>query len=188
MRFLRRPRTSLLLAGALASLGAVLVSGAVVAQTSQLRVDMVNADGSEIGTVRMSETRFGTVDVEARLRGLEPGFHGFHIHAVGRCERPDFKSAKGHIGEAEGQDHGEHTGDLSSMLVKRNGTATLRVTTDRFELDDLRDDDGSAVMIHAGRDNFANIPPRYAANGPDEETRETGDSGSRVACGEIDGD
>jgi len=160
----------------------------VVAQSSQVRVDMVNANGREIGTVRMSETRFGTIDVEARLRGLAPGFHGFHIHAVGACERPDFKSAKGHIGEAEGQDHGGHTGDLSSLLVKRNGTATLRVTTDRFDLDDLGDADGSAVMVHAGRDNFANLPPRYSANGPDEETRATGDSGSRVACGAIDGD
>lgn len=195
MRFLPRPRTGLrsprtghLLAGGVAFLGAVLVSGAVIAQPSQLRVDIVNAKGNEIGNVRMTETRFGTVDVEARLRGLQPGFHGFHVHAVGRCQGPDFKSAQGHIGEAEGQDHGEHTGDLSSLLVKRNGTATVRVTTDRFKLDDLSADDGSAVMIHAGPDNFANIPARYNASGPDEETRETGDSGGRVACGEIDDD
>ena len=74
---------------------------------------------------------------------------------------------------------------MSSLLVKRNGTATLRLTTDRFTIADLRDADGSAVMVHAGADNFANIPPRYAPGGPDQATLDTGDSGARVACGEI---
>jgi Cu-Zn family superoxide dismutase len=183
---LPRLRALTVLPLSLALLGAALLSGAVLAEGDKMRVTMVNANGNEIGEVRMSETRFGTVDVEARLRGLEPGFHGFHVHAVGTCERPDFMSAEGHVGEAEGEDHAGHTGDMSSLLVKRNGTATLRVTTDRFELDDLRDDDGSAVMVHSGPDNFANIPERYAPGGPDEDTLETGDSGGRVACGEID--
>lgn len=181
-----RLRTLTVLPLTLALLGAALLAGGVLAQGDEMRVTIVNANGNEIGEVRMSETRFGTVDVEARLRGLQPGFHGFHVHAVGVCERPDFKSAQGHVGEAEGEDHGGHTGDLSTLLVKRNGTATLRVTTDRFLLDDLRDEDGSAVMVHAGPDNFANIPPRYAPGGPDADTLETGDSGDRVACGEID--
>jgi Cu-Zn family superoxide dismutase len=185
---MRRPRlrTLTVLPLTLALLGAALLSGAVLAQGDEMRVTVVDVNGDENGEVRMSETRFGTVDVEARMRGLKPGFHGFHVHAVGTCEAPDFMSAKGHVGEAEGEDHGEHTGDLSSLLVKRNGTATLRVTTDRFDLEDLRDDDGSAVMVHSGPDNFANIPERYAPDGPDEDTLETGDSGSRVACGEID--
>jgi Cu-Zn family superoxide dismutase len=183
---LPRLRTLTVLPLTLALLGAALLSSAVLAQGEEMRVTMVNANGNEIGDVRMSETRFGTVDIQARLRGLEPGFHGFHVHAVGTCERPDFMSAEGHVGEAEGEDHAGHTGDMSSLLVKRNGTATLRVTTDRFELDDLRDDDGSAVMVHSGPDNFANIPERYAPDGPDEDTLETGDSGGRVACGEID--
>jgi Cu-Zn family superoxide dismutase len=74
---------------------------------------------------------------------------------------------------------------MPSLLVKRNGTARLRLTTDRFTLDDLRDRDGSAVMVHAGPDNYANVPPRYAPNGPDQETLDTGDSGDRVACGRI---
>ena len=52
------------------------------------------------------------------------------------------------------------------------------------------DADGSAVMVHALPDNFANIPPeRYqqvnGAPGPDEMTMATGDAGKRVACGVI---
>jgi Cu-Zn family superoxide dismutase len=124
------------------------------------------------------------VDVRAAVSRLQPGFHAFHVHAVGSCVGPDFKSAMGHLKEGA-QSHGAHAGDMSSMLVKGNGTTVLRLTTDRFTLADLADADGSAVMVHAGPDNFGNIPPRYAPDGPDQETRDTGDSGARVACGEV---
>ena len=124
--------------------------------------------------------------MRASVRRLRPGFHGFHVHAVGSCERPTFASAGGHL-KAPAEGHGGHAGDLSSLLVKRNGTATLRLTTDRLALTDLRDADGSAVVVHADPDNFANIPPRYAPNGPDQSTLDTGDSGVRLACGEIAG-
>lgn len=78
---MRRPplRTLTVVPVTLALLGAALLSSAVLAQGEEMKVTMVNANGNEIGEVRMSETRFGTVDVEGRLRGLEPGFHGFHI-------------------------------------------------------------------------------------------------------------
>jgi Cu-Zn family superoxide dismutase len=55
--------------------------------------------------------------------------------------------------------------------------------TDRFTIRQLRDADGSAVMVHAAADNFANIPPRYGT--PDDETKNTGDAGARAACGVI---
>lgn len=150
-----------------------------------LKVTLRDAAHKVVGTVRMTAVSpTGAVTVRAAVRGLKPGYHGFHVHAVGACEGPTFKSAMGHLKHGA-QVHGGHDGDLPSLLVKRNGTATLQVTTDRFTLGDLRDRDGSAVMVHAGPDNFANIPPRYAPNGPDQETLDTGDSGDRVACGRI---
>ncbi len=152
----------------------------------QVTVTLKNATGAAVGTVTLRQAGARTpVDVRVAVSRLQPGFHGFHVHAVGSCVGPDFKSAMGHLKPAD-QIHGAHAGDMSSLLVKGNGTATLRLTTDRFTLADLRDADGSAVMVHAGPDNFANIPARYAADGPDQETRDTGDSGSRVACGELD--
>jgi superoxide dismutase, Cu-Zn family len=153
-------------------------------QPRALKVTLRDAGHKFVGTVRIAAAPTGTVEIRAVVRGLKPGFHGFHVHAVGACEGPAFKSAMGHLKHA-GQAHGGHDGDLPSLLVKRNGTATLRATTDRFTLNDLRDRDGSAVMVHAGADNYANIPPRYAPNGPDQETLDTGDSGDRVACGRV---
>ena len=152
--------------------------------TVVLDATLRDAAGTAVGTVSFKSTAWRSIDVQARVRGMRPGFHGFHIHSVGTCDAPKFTSAKGHL-KVEGQSHGEHAGDMSSLLVKGNGTATLRVTTDRFTLADLRDADGSAVMVHSESDNFANVPPRYAPAGPDQETQDTGDSGARVACGEV---
>jgi superoxide dismutase, Cu-Zn family len=122
---------------------------------------------------------------------MAPGFHGFHVHTVGLCEADapagPFTTAGGHYtGGATA--HGDHAGDMPSLLVTQEGWAYLEFVTDRFTLADLRDADGSAVMVHEGRDNFANIPTRYLSNGvpgPDAVTLATGDAGNRAACGVI---
>ena len=49
---------------------------------------------------------------------------------------------------------------------------------------ELFDGDGSALIVHALPDNYANIPSRYAA-APDAMTLSTGDAGGRLACGVI---
>ena len=139
--------------------------------------------GNRVGKVLFKRQGRG-VSVSVRAKGLPPGgFHGFHIHASGRCEAPDFKSATGHLSRG-GQSHGAHVGDMPVLLVGSDGRASARFRTDRFTISDLRDDDGSAVIVHAKPDNYANIPDRYDPD-PDEETRSTGDAGSRLACGVI---
>lgn len=151
-------------------------------------------DGAEAGTVELSfDGDRTTIEVEAA--GLTPGPHGFHIHSIGSCEPDspdpaapattgDFLSAGGHLAK-EGQVHSGHDGDLPSLIVAADGTASLTVTTDTLSEEDVLDADGSAAMIHAGADNFRNIPERYAPGGPDEMTSKTGDSGGRVACAEV---
>jgi superoxide dismutase, Cu-Zn family len=147
--------------------------------TAQLRT----ADGQRVGRAWFKQHgREGAVTVFAHVRDLPPGFHGFHVHTTGACEPPDFMSAGGHLNPT-GASHGDHAGDLPSLLVNEDGSGLLVATTDRFSLADLRDEDGSAVMVHALADNFANIPERYG--GPDAETLATGDSGSRLACGVV---
>lgn len=143
---------------------------------------LVNAEGNRVGQVVLYQWR-GKVTVAGRVKGLTAGFHGFHVHAVGKCEGPGFTSAGGHL-KAEGQNHAAHTGDMPSLLVNADGTASAAFETDRFDVRDLKDTDGSTVIVHAGADNFANIPTRYAP-APDAETLNTGDSGGRVACGVV---
>jgi superoxide dismutase, Cu-Zn family len=141
-----------------------------------------NADGDRVGVAFFRE-RYDVVEVSAAVWDQTPGFHGFHVHTVGLCEPPGFTSAEGHYNPT-GANHGDHAGDLPSLLVMDDGSARLQVVTDRFSIRELLAGDGSALMVHSDRDNFANIPERYG--GPDAETLSTGDAGSRVACGVIE--
>jgi len=161
------------------------------AQAGTITASLLDAAGAEAGTV---ELRFDadrtTVVVEAS--GLTPGPHGFHVHAIGVCEpgspdpaaptkTGDFLSAGGHLAK-EGQVHSAHDGDLPSLMAAADGTARMTVTTDTLLEQNVLDADGSAAMVHAGADNFRNVPERYAPQGPDETTSKTGDSGGRIAC------
>lgn len=154
------------------------------------RIIMRNVEGTKIGVVTMRQQE-NFVRVRATPKMLTPGFHGFHVHDIGVCDAgaPDgpFTSAGGHYAGG-GMAHGDHAGDMPSLLVKDTGKARLSVRTDRFTLAELREGDGTAVMIHAGEDNFANIPERYETGGvagPDATTLATGDAGARIACGVI---
>jgi Cu-Zn family superoxide dismutase len=75
---------------------------------------------------------------------------------------------------------------MPTLYVTDSGTGSLTFVTSALTLADLTDDDGSAVMVHAGRDDYANIPERYAPGGPDEMTLNTGDAGARIACGPVE--
>jgi superoxide dismutase, Cu-Zn family len=164
--------------------------------SAELTARLVDPDGREVGVATLTEVEDGT-QVDVQVTGLPPGFHGFHLHAVGVCEPDspsptdpsmtgDFLSAGGHIGAGE-TDHGEHAGDLPLLYVTDAGTGTLTAVTDALTLDQLTDGDGSAVMVHADPDNYANVPERYAPGGPDQMTRNTGDAGGRIACGPVEG-
>jgi superoxide dismutase, Cu-Zn family len=166
--------------------------------TTQLKA----ADGRPVANANFEfADGYATVTVETVAEGiLTPGFHGMHIHAVGKCEPNsvaptggspgNFNSAGGHF-QVPG--HTEHpaSGDLPSLLVRSDGSARLVATTNAFTAQDLSSGEKTALIIHEGPDNFANIPPRYTqsngAPGPDQETLATGDSGGRVACGVIGG-
>lgn len=163
--------------------------GNLVAQAA-----LTTPEGTQIGTVSFAVD--GTVvRVTADVAGLPPGFKGFHIHAIGKCEpnsaNPtdpskvgNFLSAGGHLGAGTAA-HPGHQGDLSSLQVRADGSAELVTTTDAVNMAAVLDSDGSAVMVHAGPDDFGNIPTRYAPTGPDAETQATGDSGGRAACGVV---
>lgn len=175
--------------------GARVACGVVPAQAETVRVAVTDTDGRAVGTVALRpEGR--SVRVTAQLHSLPPGFHGFHVHETGRCQSDEnpalaFLSAGGHYpgGHAQQAQHAEHAGDLPPLRVMANGRARLSFLTDRFTMAELRDADGSAVMVHAGPDNFANIPARYSSStgqtGPDPTTLKGGDSGDRAACGVI---
>ncbi|MBK8020025.1 MAG: superoxide dismutase family protein [Chloroflexi bacterium] len=144
-----------------------------------------NANGETVGPVTLTSFNNNKIVLTAQFAGLPPGFHGFHVHSVGSCEDSGaglFSAAGDHLNPT-GASHPDHVGDLPSLLVHQDGTAYLSLTTDRFTIADLFDADGSALIIHANPDNFANVPERFGA--PDQETLAGGDSGEHIACGVL---
>ena len=155
------------------------------ANPSALNVVLKTSDGRPVANASIDFTDgYATVTVETTGGGiLAPGSHGMHIHSVGKCEG-DFTSAGGHLQVAGHTGH-PASGDLTPLNVRGDGTGKVVATTDAFTEAGLKGPEGSALIIHQGPDNFANIPPRYTHNGtpgPDAETLATGDAGGRVAC------
>ena len=163
---------------------------------------LVDVDGKERGFVSFAAVG-DEVLVRVAATGLTPGWHGFHVHATGNCTvgsgpTDPFSAAGAHLGHTVGTDThgvsdpdepGGHEGDMPLLFVEDDGTARATFLTDNFTLADLMDTDGSAVIVHANADNYANIPARYSASGtpgPDITTQATGDSGARQRCGIVE--
>ncbi|WP_299817279.1 superoxide dismutase family protein [uncultured Jannaschia sp.] len=133
--------------------------------------ELLNAEGSNIGSVSIFETPSGLVRVNVQATELGAGGHGIHMHETGECEG-DFSSAGGHVsgdmqhGLVEG---GPHPGDLPNGFVEEDGVLSYEAFSDWTSVEDhLLDDDGSALIIHSNEDDY--------------ESQPSGESGSRVAC------
>jgi Cu-Zn family superoxide dismutase len=138
------------------------------------RGDFVDSDGKNIGTAVVFAETDG-LRIRTSVKGLTPGEHGIHIHAVGKCE-PPFNSAGGHFNPLARKHgilnpEGAHAGDLANLTVSDDGTATSETLARGVGLASLFDEDGSALVIHAGPDDYKTDP--------------AGNSGARIACAVI---
>jgi Cu-Zn family superoxide dismutase len=125
-----------------------------------------NGEARGIATF-FSDGQRTTIKVVAE--GLPAGVHGIHLHAIGRCDGPDFKSAGPHwnpAGKQHGHDNplGAHLGDLPNLTIGADGRGSASFAIQG----DMADTDGTALVIHAKPD--------------DEKTDPSGNSGDRIAC------
>ncbi|MFC0711150.1 superoxide dismutase [Cu-Zn] SodC [Azorhizophilus paspali] len=167
-------------------IAAMIASCALPVQAAPLSVVLnavsANGIGAALGTVSIEQSEYGLV-FTPNLSGLQPGIHGFHIHASGDCGATEKEGQKLAAGAAGGHwdpqntnRHGEpwgdgHLGDLPALYVDADGKATQPVLAPRLK--DLEAIKGRALMVHAGGDNHADNPAPL------------GGGGARVACGVI---
>lgn len=133
-------------------------------------VPLADGAGQGVGTVTIVESASGTT-LRLTVKGLPAGVHGVHLHEVGRCDGPDFKSAGAHWNPA-GRQHGHlnpqgsHVGDLPNFTV-----SSLDVATIDFAVGALDNPQGMSLVVHAKPDDYRTDP--------------SGNSGDRIACAVI---
>lgn len=165
------------LLGALAATSLLFAPPAIAMPTASAQ--FTGADGTDHGSAKLVQTPSGVL-IQASLKGVPEGEHGFHIHAVGKCE-PPFTSAGGHF-NPDGRKHGlmsadgPHAGDMPNIHVPASGMLKVDVlntfvTLEPGKPNSLLGGDGTALMIHAGHDDHASDP--------------AGDAGARIACAVI---
>ena len=160
---------------------ALFVTTIALGQSSHTsaHADLINAQGQKIGMAVLTQTAAG-VKIAVNVKQLAPGTHAFHIHAVGKCEAPDFKSAGGHFnpaGKQHGKDNpnGPHAGDMLNFEAGANGTAKFSTVNASVTLEQgtnsLFHEGGTSLVIHEKADDYKTDP--------------AGNAGNRIACGVI---
>lgn len=149
------------------------------AQAQTAKAALKDAQGKDVGEVQLVQVTNGVL-IRMALKGAPAGERAFHIHAVGKCEAP-FTSAGPHFNPA-GHKHGleakegSHAGDMPNLHIPPSGELVIEianpmVTLAKGQPNSLFDADGSAIVIHAGKDDYKSDP--------------AGNAGDRIICGVI---
>jgi Cu-Zn family superoxide dismutase len=138
-----------------------------------------NAEGVDVGQADLVQVTDGVL-IKLALKGLPPGGHAFHVHAVGKCE-PPFTTAGGHFNPANKKhgmmaSDGPHAGDMPNLDIPASGELKLEVLNTGVTLakdapNSLLKPDGTALVIHATVDDYKSDP--------------AGNAGGRIACAVI---
>ncbi|XP_078033915.1 superoxide dismutase [Cu-Zn] [Augochlora pura] len=147
--------------------------------------DLIPANPSETnitGSVSfVQKVENGPVRIHGTITGLPQGQHGFHIHKKGDVREscmaagPHFNPLnKSHGGP---EDPERHVGDLGNIKANEQGVATIDFMDSVISLRGPHGILGRSIVVHADKDDLG--------WGHSEESRTTGNSGKRIACGTI---
>lgn len=133
--------------------------------------------GNAEGSVTFSAGEEGRgMRVSVELKGLDPGSHGFHVHAIGDCSADDASSAGEHFnpydtshGSPEGAER--HVGDMGNIEADQDGRVATELTIRHLAFSGPASILHKSVVIHSKRDDL--------------ESQPSGAAGDRVGCGVI---
>ncbi len=96
-----------------------------------------DSSGKAAGDVDLMQTPAGVL-IKLQIKGLPPGEHAFHVHAVGKCEAP-FESAGPHFNPGNHK-HGimsgeAHAGDMPEPVCAQSGELSVEVVNAAISLE-----------------------------------------------------
>lgn len=164
----------------MAAMGVALTAAGAQAK-KQVKVALQDAQGKDAGTATFRQGK-KHLKVHVVLMNLPVGDHAVHVHAVGKCEAPDFKSAGGHFNPSMKKHgfmstDGHHDGDFpESVTVGEDHRGEKTFNADYLSLDpsaanSIFANGGTSVVVHEKKD--------------DQMTDPAGASGNRIACGVV---
>lgn len=146
--------------------------GAAPAPTPVATAALKTADGADAGTVTAFSGPKGLL-FRVEGQGWAAGWHGVHLHAVGKCEGPGFTSAGAHVNHADSPSPhgllnaagGPDLGDLQNVYAAADGSVHAEV----YAANPGQSLTGVSFLVHANRDDHVSQP--------------IGGAGARIACG-----
>jgi len=117
------------------------------------------------GTVQLHQ-RGDVVHVVARLTGLTPGLHAFHLHAHGDCTDAAATGTH-HAPDGSARDE-HHGGEFGALVADENGQATLNMLLAGISLAPGGGSQsvlGRSIVVHAAPDALIGWPAPILACG-----------------------
>ncbi|XP_041842511.1 copper chaperone for superoxide dismutase-like isoform X1 [Melanotaenia boesemani] len=166
-------------------------------------VAMLAGAGSIQGVVRFLQLSEGQCLIDGTIDGLDPGPHGLHVHTLGDLTQ-DCLSCGEHYNPFERQHGGpgdseRHVGDLGNIVAGPDGRASFRLEDGQLKVTQAHrqtclpqvvngaqeyaalvqvwDVIGRSLVVDAGEDDLG--------RGGHPLSKQTGNSGERLACGII---
>ena len=132
------------------------------------------------GIIYLEETEEGT-HIYGKVEGLTPGKHGFHIHESGDLS-DGCTSLCAHYNpynklHGGPKDKERHVGDLGNITANNKGIGIINLKDKLIKLKGKYSVIGRSLIIHEDEDDLG--------KGPFEDSKTTGHSGKRIACGII---
>ncbi|XP_067145279.1 superoxide dismutase [Cu-Zn]-like [Centruroides vittatus] len=121
------------------------------------------------------------VIITGEIHGLEKGEHGMHVHEFGDlthgCESAGEHYNPYHKNHGGQFDDDRHLGDLGNIVAGGHGVAKVYKVDQVMSLFGEHSVLGRTMVVHANPDDLG--------QGGDEESKKSGNSGDRLACGII---
>lgn len=144
-------------------------------------VALLKGPGKTQGIIRLKQISSGPTHVYGFVSGLTPfGKHGIHVHEYG--VNGDCESAGEHYNPTQ-QAHGSpndlvsHVGDLGNLHANGKGVARIDETSVKLSLIGKWSVIRRSLVVHFYQDDLG--------QGYNHESRKSGNSGGRLACGTI---